>query len=259
LGTPLTSTHPLSGRVALITGAGRGMGREIALAYAEAGADLMLLARTTRELETVADETRAVGVRAIALTGDVSAESDVDRAVDLGLAELGHIDIVVNNAGVTPGAAGGPIRNLLDVSPGFWDLTFSINCRGPFLVTRTVLPEMIRRRSGVIIGITTRLSRVVVAGNVPYGPSKAALELMIRTVDHEFASEGIRANLLHPGGPVSTSIFTDFYQPHSQDELAPPSVIREAAVWLASDDAADVHGAVIDARTWNTERGRNGE
>jgi NAD(P)-dependent dehydrogenase (short-subunit alcohol dehydrogenase family) len=255
---PLTSKHPLSGRVALITGAGRGVGREIALAYAEAGAELILLARTAQEVEAVAGEARALGVRAMPVTGDVSAESDVARALDNGLAELGRIDILVNNAGVTPGAAGGPIRSLLDVSPAFWDLTFSINCRGPFLVTRAVLPEMIRRRSGVIIGITSRLSQVVVAGNVPYGPSKAALELMIRTVDREFQFQGIRANLLHPGGPVSTGVFTDFYQPHSVDELAPPSVIREAAVWLASDEAADVHGAVIDARTWNAEHGRNG-
>jgi 3-oxoacyl-[acyl-carrier protein] reductase len=254
----VSTGHPLSGRVALITGAGRGIGRELSLAYAGAGADLILLARTAPEVEAVADEARAVGVRAVAVTGDVSAESDVERAVDTGLAELGRIDILVNNAGVTPGAAGGPIRSLLDVSPAFWDLTFSINCRGPFLVTRAVLPDMIRRRSGVIIGITTRLSQVVVAGNVPYGPSKAALEVMIRTVDHEFASHGIRANLLHPGGPVSTGIFNDFYQPHSVDDLAHPGVIREAAVWLASDEAADVHGAVIDARTWNAEHGRTG-
>jgi len=249
----LPEENRLGGRVALITGAGRGIGREIALAYAQAGAEVILMARNEREVTAVGDEIAAAGGRAVALAGDVSIEDDVHRVVKSALDEFGYVDVLVNNAGVTPGAAGRPIRDLLDVTTDFWDLTFAVNCRGAFLMTRALLPTMLQRGSGVVISITSRLSRRAIAGNAPYGPSKAALELFTGVVHAEFSDRGVRAHILHPGGPVATSIFTDYYQPTSIAELASPSVIREAAVWLASADAASVGGQVIDARVWNAE------
>ncbi|MGH2395018.1 MAG: SDR family NAD(P)-dependent oxidoreductase, partial [Candidatus Limnocylindria bacterium] len=233
---------------------GRGIGRVIALAYAAEGANLGLGARTATEVDAVALEALELGVRAIPLQADVSAEDEVRRAVADTLAEFGRIDILVNNAGITPGAAGGPIRSVLDVTSEFWDLTFAINCRGPFLMIREVTPSMIARGSGSIISITSKVATQPLVANAPYGPSKAALEVLTRVVDAEFAGHGLRANLLHPGGPVATSIFNEFYQPFS-GEVASPAVIRGAAVWLASDAAAGVHGAVIDARAWNAEHG----
>ncbi len=254
----MTSQRPgsrrLAGQIAFITGGGRGVGREIALAYAVEGAHLALVARTAAQVEAVAGEARELGVRAIALVGDISKEADARRSVAHAIGEYGHLDILVNNAGITPGAAAGPIRSILDVTADFWDLTFAVNCRGPFLMTREVLPGMVERGAGCIIGVTSKIATVPLAGNAPYGPSKAALEILTRVVDTEFAGHGVRANLLHPGGPVATSIFNEHYQPFS-GTLASPDVIRAAAVWLASTDAADVHGQVIDARRWNAEHG----
>lgn len=248
----MTPGSALAGKIAIVTGGGRGIGREIALAYASEGADLALVARTDAEVRAVGDEARELGVRALPLVADVAAEDQVRRAVAEVLAAFGRIDILVNNAGVTPGAAGGPIRSVLDVTSEFWDLTFAINCRGPFLMIREVTPSMVARGSGTIISITSKVANQPLVANAPYGPSKAALEVLTRVVDAEFAAHGVRANLLHPGGPVATSVFNEYYQPFS-GEVASPTVIRGAAVWLASDAAADVHGAVIDARVWNAE------
>lgn len=242
----------LSGRVALVTGAGRGIGREIALAYAEEGADLVVAARTEAELDSVAAEARELGVAVVSVLVDVGREVDVKWLVRKALGEFDRIDILVNNAGITPGAAGRQLHSILDVTTRFWDETFGVNCRGPFLATREVLPGMIERGGGVMVNITSKLSRVAVAGNAPYGPSKAALELLTLIVDAEFGEAGIRANLLHPGGPVATSIFNDYYQPLPGSRVGAPIDIREPAVWLASDDAARVHGQVIDARDWNS-------
>jgi meso-butanediol dehydrogenase/(S,S)-butanediol dehydrogenase/diacetyl reductase len=246
----------LSGRVALVTGAGRGIGREIALAYAEESANLVVAARTVAELDSVAAEARGRGVAVVSVEADVGREADVKWVVEKALGEFDGIDILVNNAGITPGAAGRPLRSILDVTTGFWDETFGVNCRGPFLSTREVLPGMIERGGGVIVNITSKLSRVAVAGNAPYGPSKAALELLTLIVDAEFGEAGIRANLLHPGGPVATSIFNDYYQPLPGSRIGEPTDIRDPAVWLASNDAASVHGQVIDAREWNARHGQ---
>jgi NAD(P)-dependent dehydrogenase (short-subunit alcohol dehydrogenase family) len=245
-------SQPLTGRTALITGAGRGLGREIALAYGAAGASLALVARTAGEIGSVADEVSRLGVRAVPFPADVSVESDVRQIVLHALDAFGPVDILVNNAGITPGAADGPIGSVLDVDTEFWDLTFAINCRGPFLMIRELLPAMLDQRRGCIIGITSKVASKALVANAPYGPSKAAFEMLTRIVDTEFADRGLRANLLHPGGPVATTVFNEQYQPFS-GELAPPSVIRDAAVWLASDAAAGVHGEIIDARRWNEE------
>jgi 3-oxoacyl-[acyl-carrier protein] reductase len=202
------------------------------------------------EVRAVAREAQELGVSALPLQADISAEDDVQRLVADTMTEFGQIDVLVNNAGITPGAAGGPIRSVLDVSADFWDLTFAINCRGPFLMMREVVPLMAARQAGSIIGITSKVASLPLPANAPYGPSKAALEALTRVVDSEFADQGLRANLLHPGGPVATSVFNEYYQPFS-GELASPSIIRRAAVWLASDASAALHGAVVDARVWN--------
>jgi NAD(P)-dependent dehydrogenase (short-subunit alcohol dehydrogenase family) len=240
----------LTDRVAVITGAGRGLGREIAFAYAAEGADITLVSKTLAELKGVAKEAAASGTKVLPVQADIRRETDVRDLVQTVLRGLGRIDILVNNAGVTPGAAGRPIHSLLDVRTTFWDETFNVNCRGAFLMMREVLPGMVAKGGGAIISITSKLSRIPQTGNVPYGPSKAALELLTQIVDTEFQSHGIRANLLHPGGPVATTIFNDFYQPPPGSDVASPGIIREPAVWLASDAAVDVHGAVIDARIW---------
>ncbi len=244
----------LAGRVAIVTGSGRGIGRAIALAYAAEGASLVLVARSADELQRVQRETHAMGVRAITAVADVAVVADVERSVAAAVEAFGVVDILVNNAGVGQGLAGKPVATLLDVDPAMWDAVFAVNCRGPFLFMRAVLPIMLTRRSGSIINISSRLAYRAVPGSAPYGPSKAALAQLTAVAAAEFASHGIRANVLHPGGPIDTSIFTAHYRPGDITTIRPPEIIAPAAVWLASDDASAVTGQVIDCREWNASR-----
>ncbi len=248
------TTGRLAGRVAIVTGSGRGIGRAIALAYAAEGASLVLVARSADELRAVESEARAIGARAITSVADVTVVADVERSVAAAIDAFGAVDILVNNAGVGQGLAGKPITTLLDVDPAMWDAVFAVNCRGPFLFMRAVLPVMLARRSGSIINISSRLAYRAVPGSAPYGPSKAALTQLTVVAAAESASQGIRANVLHPGGPVDTGIFTAHYRPGDTTQIRPPDIIAPAAVWLASDEASSVTGQVIDCREWNASR-----
>ena len=240
----------LAGRIAIITGAGRGLGREIALAYARAGASVVLTGRTLPQLRAVERELASLPCEALVCRADVTDAGQVEALVDAALGRFGHVDILVNNAGLTHGAATREIQSILDVEKDFWDELFATNCRGPFLMMKAIIPVMQKQGSGCIINITSRLSQIALPGNVPYGPSKAALEALTLGVDAEFADQGLRVNLLHPGGAVDTGIFNDHYQPYPGNVLLSPTVIGPAAVWLASDAAQDVHGQTINARTW---------
>lgn len=240
----------LQGRVAVVTGAGRGLGREIARAFARAGARQILVARTESELLATADELTRIPSEVLAVQADVAIESDVARIVAASLERYGRIDILVNNAGLTPGAAGREISTILDVDAAFWDRLFATNCRGPFLTMKAIIPVMLRQGTGSIINISSALAHRAIPGNVPYGPSKAALEAMTLAVVSEFGARGIRANLLHPGGPAATSIFNDHYRPNPGSIVVPPDIIGPPAVWLASDESAGVQGQIVDARTW---------
>lgn len=245
----------LAGRVALITGAARGLGRAMALAYGAEGAALVLVARTADDLRRVRDEVGALGAQAVAVPGDVSVPEDVDRTVATALATFGAVDVLINNAAVGQGLAGKPIATLLDFDAAMWDTVFAVNCRGPFLYMRAVLPSMLERRSGVIINISTRLAARPSPGSAPYAPSKAALEQLTMVAAAEFAERGIRINVLHPGGPVDTGMFTAHVRPYHPTELRSPEIIGPAAVWLATDEASAVSGRVIDCREWNASRG----
>ena len=251
-------SRPLEGSVAVVTGAGRGLGRAIALAYSRAGASLILTARGTAEIQQVRDEARRAGARAIAMPADVAIEQDVSRLAAEALDAFGAIDVLVNNAAVAQGVAGVPIRTILDVEPAVWDTVMAINCRGPFLCMRAVLPTMLARGRGAIVNISTNYARRIVPGLVPYGTSKAALEHLSLTVAAEFADHGVRVNVLHPGGAVDTSMFTEHFRPADDRRLRSPDIIGPAAVWLASDASADVTGQIVDCREWNAAHGLPG-
>jgi 3-oxoacyl-[acyl-carrier protein] reductase len=242
-------------RVAIVTGAGRGLGREIGRAYAREGARLALGSRSELELAAVASDLEAIGCEVVTRVIDVRVAADIATLASAALARWGRIDVLVNNAGITHGAAGRKIETILDVDTDFWELTFATNCRGPFLASRAVIPTMIEQGRGSIINISSSLAGRALAANIPYGPSKAALASMTGCLAAEFGHRGVRANLLHPGGPVNTGIFTDFYRPFPGVPLLDPEVIGPAAVWLASDDSQDVNGETIDARLWLDERG----
>ena len=201
----------LDGRVALVTGAGRGIGRAIALTLAEAGADVAVAARTRSEIDSVADEIRALGGRSVAIPADVSVSSEVDAMVATAERELGPVDILVNNAGAhitvplvpIPGRPLGPpqVSRVADhpLTNGEWDLIYTTNVNSVMYGCRAVAPGMLDRRYGKIINISSRTAQQAVEYAAPYNASKAAVNMLTRVLALEWASHGIRVNAIGPG------------------------------------------------------------
>lgn len=183
----------LQGHVALVTGAGRGIGRAIALDLAEAGADVVLAARTESQLQEVAEEIRARGRRALVTPLDVSQVAQVDAGVDLALKEFEKIDILVNNAGITRDAV------LLRMKEEDWDQVLAVNLRSAFACTRAVSRGMLKKRYGRIVNITSVIGQMGNAGQANYAASKAGLIGFTRSVARELASRGITVNAVAPG------------------------------------------------------------
>lgn len=184
---------PLAGRTALVTGAGNGLGRAIALALARAGARVVLVGRRATTLDAVASE--VPDGRARVATCDTSDPGDVDR-LRAGLADE-EISVLVNNAGVA-----GPVAPLVEVDPVAWDDVFAVNVRGVFLMCRAFLPAMIARRSGHVINLASVSGKRPLEGRTPYAASKMAVIGLTTTLAHEVGPYGVMVNSLSPG-PVS--------------------------------------------------------
>ncbi|MCB8874627.1 SDR family NAD(P)-dependent oxidoreductase [Acidisoma silvae] len=190
----------MAGRVALITGGGKGIGRAITLELARAGSDVAVLAaRDLAQAETVAAEARALGVRAMALVADIADDDSITAAVASVAAELGGLDVVVNNAGASARA------RLLDLAAEDWDRVFAINARGAFLVGRAAARQMITQnqhnggKGCAIINIAGASAHRCYPGAGGYGPSKAAVVSLTQQMAVEWAPHGIRVNGVSPG------------------------------------------------------------
>ncbi len=183
----------LEGRVALVTGGGRGIGRAVAVALARAGADVAIGYRERRpEAETAAEEVRAEGRRAIAVGGDVSAERDVARMVEESRAALGEIDVLVANAGVAPVVA------LDELDLATFDRTLAVNLRSAFLLAQAALPSMRRRRFGRLLFVSSTAAQVGGVVGPHYAASKAGLLGLMHGYAARLAVEGITANAIAP-------------------------------------------------------------
>lgn len=241
----------LTGLLALVTGAAGGIGQAVAEAYANAGADLILLGRDLTKLRAMARRPAFAERRVTTVALDVSVvhSAEVLRSA-LRSADGRYPDILANNAGIGQGAGPRPVRSVLDVTPEFWDRMFATNVRGPLLLMQALIPEMIRGGTGSIVNITSRLAYRPVPGTAPYGPAKAATDQLTRVVARELEHTGVRANLLHPGGPIRTGIFNEAWPIPPGSAVADAAIMGPPAVWLATPAAAGVTGETIDARTW---------
>jgi 3-oxoacyl-[acyl-carrier protein] reductase len=192
----------LQGKNALITGAGKGIGRAIAVALAKEGVNVALLARTTSQLEEVAAEAKSHGVQAAVVTADVTDINSVNEAVQQAISELGAIDILINNAGTAK------FGKFLELDPADWEHIIKVNLMGVYYVTRAILPEMIERQTGDIINISSTAGQRGAPVTSAYSASKFALIGLSESLMQEVRKHNIRVSTLTPS-TVATELAID--------------------------------------------------
>ena len=248
----------LDGQVAVITGAGRGIGRAIALAYAREGARLALAARSESELEDAVGAAAELGVEAIAVPTDVTNQQDAERLASRAVERFGRIDVLVNNAGIS-----GPVGPLQNNDIDDWVSTITVNLTGTFLVCRAVIPVMLGQAGGKIINLSGAGATNAWSNMSAYCSSKAAVVRLTEVLAQELADEGITVNALGPGS-VHTSMWDRMTEQAAEagadfiHELgvrvtsgggASIDECAELAVWLASDESGELTGRLISATT----------
>ena len=217
----------LTGQVALVTGAGRGIGRAVAAAFAREGALVVLAARSTRELASIQREIEAAGGRALVVPTDVRQEPAVAALVSRTLAESGRIDCLVTAAGL---AAFGP---LADAKTEDWDQLMAVNLRGVFLCCRAVLPAMTAQGRGTIINIGSVVTSRTLPGSGAYTAAKYGLLGFSRVLAEEMRTHGVRVGVLSAGA-TDTPLWDAVPQPPDRALMLKPSVIAEAALLMAA-------------------------
>ncbi len=238
----------LSGKVALVTGSGRGIGQAIALKLAGAGADIVLndIAAAAEALERTATEIKVFNRKVLAVTADVSAAEDVNRMVDNAIETMGHIDILVNNAGVTRDAL------VMRMSDEEWNTVLNIDLKSVFLCSRAVLRPMLKQRGGRIVSIASVVGLTGNAGQANYSSAKAGVIAFTKSLAKEVGSRGITVNAVAPGfiETQMTEKLDDVHKKAYLDRIplgtaGTPRDVAEAVAFLASDEARYITGQVL--------------
>jgi len=233
----------LGGRVALITGGSKGIGKAIACAYAREGARVFICGRNWSEVNRTVSAIEADGQIA-GTAGDVGKLADARRIVRGVVEEFGGIDIVVNNASIL-----GPRVPIASYPPEAWEEVLRVNLTGLFFVTQSALQIMIPRRRGSIINISSGVGRVGKARWGAYAPSKFGVEGFTQMVADEVREFGIRVNTVNPGA-TRTRMRTAAYPDEDPLTVPAPDQITEVFVYLASDQSVGITGQSLDARDW---------
>jgi len=240
----------MTGKVALITGGRTGIGRALALAFAQAGADVAICSRTNEGngLEAVADEIRKLGQRAFAIKADVSHKHDVENMVKKTVSELGDIDILINNAGIIVR------RSLLETEGDVWDEIMDTNLKGTYLCSQAVGRIILKRKKGSIINIASLAGLRPMPLTAAYGISKAGVIMLTRILARELGSYNVRVNAIAPGTvrtKMTEAWFNDpeFVKPRLPNiplgRFGEPDDITGAALFLASDAASWITGQTV--------------
>jgi NAD(P)-dependent dehydrogenase (short-subunit alcohol dehydrogenase family) len=258
---PAEATTPdrslLSDKVAIVTGGGSGMGRELAMVFASHGAHVAVASNEAGQNDEVTGTILQAGGSATSVWVDVADPESVAAMVAGTVARWEGVDILVNAAAVGQGviAPEPGRRRLADLDWEGWSRLLAVNVGGTFLACRAVIPAMKSRGGGSIINFSSGTVRFPLPDLSAYTTSKWAVEGLTKVLALEVESEGIRVNCLQPGGPVDTPLlFTELSREH-RAHMHQASVIRSAGVWLASEESRLITGRSIVAVEWNKERG----
>lgn len=238
----------LSGKVAVVTGGSRGLGREMVLAFAAHGADVVIASRKVANCESVADEVRGLGRRALAVGYHAASWSDADALADAAYNEFGRVDVLVNNAGMSP-----LYPSLTDVSEELFDKVIGVNLKGPFRLSANIGTRMVADGGGSIINVSSVASHRPSPTEAPYAAAKAGINSLTRSLAAAFGPK-VRVNCIVPG-PFLTDISKAWdmntFSEHAKIAYAlgrggEPGEIVGAALYFASDASSYTTGALLD-------------
>ena len=233
----------LKGKTALVTGAGKGIGRAIAIALANEGVNVGLIARTEKDLQLVADELKAIGVKTAVATADISDINAVNTAVENIQAALGNIDILINNAGT------GTFGKFLELSPEQWENQIKVNLFGTYYATRAVLPQMIERATGDIVNISSTAGLRGAATTSAYSASKFGVMGLTESLMQEVRKHNIRVTALAPSTVVTELAKSANLINNNEDRMMQPEDFAELII---AQLKLNRRVFVKDASIWST-------